>query len=59
MPFYVDTGLNLIDVKDVASGHLLALEKGQNGRSLYSGQSKSDFQAVIRQIRANYGHTRA
>jgi dihydroflavonol-4-reductase len=29
MPFYVDTGLNLIDVEDVAWGHLLALEKGQ------------------------------
>ena len=31
MPFYVDTGLNLIDVEDVAWGHLLALEKGQTG----------------------------
>lgn len=31
MPFYVDTGLNLIDVKDVAWGHLLALEKGRTG----------------------------
>jgi len=31
MPAYVNTGLNLIHVKDVASGHLLALEKGRIG----------------------------
>ena len=29
MPGYVDTGLNLIDVDDVAAGHLLAAEKGK------------------------------
>ncbi|HEY9820691.1 MAG TPA: NAD-dependent epimerase/dehydratase family protein, partial [Candidatus Sericytochromatia bacterium] len=31
MPFYLDTGLNFIDVRDVARGHLLALEKGRKG----------------------------
>jgi dihydroflavonol-4-reductase len=31
MPVYVDTGLNFIAVKDVAFGHLLALEKGITG----------------------------
>jgi dihydroflavonol-4-reductase len=31
MPFYLDTGLNLIHVQDVAQGHLLALEKGKTG----------------------------
>jgi dihydroflavonol-4-reductase len=31
MPFYLDTGLNFIDVRDVAWGHLLALEKGRKG----------------------------
>jgi dihydroflavonol-4-reductase len=28
VPAYVDTGLNLVDVRDVAVGHLLAAEKG-------------------------------
>jgi dihydroflavonol-4-reductase len=28
MPAFVDTGLNLVDVEDVARGHLLALEHG-------------------------------
>ena len=31
MPAYVDTGLNVVDVRDVAAGHLLACERGQNG----------------------------
>lgn len=31
MPAYVETGLNFIDVRDVAIGHLLALEKGRTG----------------------------
>ncbi|MGL5033142.1 MAG: NAD-dependent epimerase/dehydratase family protein, partial [Microcystaceae cyanobacterium] len=31
MPAYVNTGLNLIDVRDVAKGHLLAWEKGNIG----------------------------
>ncbi len=29
--FYEDTGLNFIDVRDVARGHLLALERGRAG----------------------------
>ena len=35
MPFYVDTGLNLIDVKDVAWGHILALEKGVQAIAIF------------------------
>jgi dihydroflavonol-4-reductase len=33
MPAYVDTGLNLIDVRDVAAGHLLAADKGRPGET--------------------------
>jgi dihydroflavonol-4-reductase len=29
MPAYVETGLNLVDVEDVAKGHLLALARGR------------------------------
>jgi dihydroflavonol-4-reductase len=32
MPAYVDTGLNLVDVRDVAAGHLLAAERGRPGQ---------------------------
>ncbi len=39
MPAYVDTGLNLVHVDDVAQGHLLALEKGRVGeRYILGGQ---------------------
>jgi dihydroflavonol-4-reductase len=31
LPAYVDTGLNLVDVRDVAAGHLLAAERGRAG----------------------------
>jgi dihydroflavonol-4-reductase len=31
MPAYVETGLNLIDVRDVAAGHVLAAERGRPG----------------------------
>ena len=42
MPAYLDTGLNLVDVRDVAEGHLLALQRGQPGeRYILGGQNMS------------------
>lgn len=37
MPAYVDTGLNLVDVQDVARGHVLALERGRPGERYILG----------------------
>lgn len=37
MPGYVDSGLNLVHVDDVAAGHLLALEKGRIGERYILG----------------------
>ncbi len=37
MPAFVDTGLNLIDVRDVARGHLLAAERGRVGEKYILG----------------------
>jgi dihydroflavonol-4-reductase len=37
MPAYVDTGLNIVHVNDVAAGHLLAYEKGAVGESYILG----------------------
>jgi dihydroflavonol-4-reductase len=34
---YLDTGLNLIDVDDVADGHILAMEKGKPGEKYILG----------------------
>jgi dihydroflavonol-4-reductase len=37
MPAYIDTGLNLVDVRDVAEGHLLACERGKPGERYILG----------------------
>jgi dihydroflavonol-4-reductase len=37
MPAYVDTGLNLVHVDDVANGHLLALDRGMIGERYILG----------------------
>ncbi|MBM3941879.1 MAG: NAD-dependent epimerase/dehydratase family protein [SAR202 cluster bacterium] len=37
IPAYVGTGMNLVDVADVAEGHILALEKGQPGQRYLLG----------------------
>ncbi len=50
MPAFVDTGLNLVHVDDVASGHLLALDKGRVGENYILGGEDvrlKDMLAVI------------
>ncbi len=37
MPAYIETGMNLIDVDDVAQGHLLAMQKGRQGERYILG----------------------
>ncbi len=40
-PAYVDTGLNLVDVKDCARGHLLAMEKAKPGERYILGNGEN------------------
>jgi len=47
MPAYVDTGLNVVHVDDVADGHLLALEKGRIGERYILGGENLDFSAIL------------
>ncbi len=46
MPAYVDTGLNLVDVKDVAEGHLLAAERGRVGRRYILGHRNMTLKEI-------------
>ena len=43
MPFYLDTGLNFVDVRDVARGHILAFEKGTPGRRYILGNREGNL----------------
>ncbi|HYU61443.1 MAG TPA: NAD-dependent epimerase/dehydratase family protein [Solirubrobacterales bacterium] len=37
LPFYIEGGLNIVDVRDVAAGHVLADEKGEPGERYILG----------------------
>lgn len=53
MPAYVDTGLNIAHVDDVAMGHLLAFEKGKIGeRYILGGENLalSDILAIVAEL---------
>ncbi len=50
MPAVVDTGLNLIDVRDVAAGHRLALERGRPGRRYILGNANVTLAAILRML---------
>ena len=50
MPFYVKTGLNFIDVRDVAQGHLLALERGQPGQRYILGHQNLTLKTLLDQL---------
>ncbi|HEY2796989.1 MAG TPA: hopanoid-associated sugar epimerase [Thermoanaerobaculia bacterium] len=47
MPAYVDTGLNLIDVRDVARGHLLAAERGRVGERYILGNRDLTLKEIL------------
>lgn len=50
MPFYVDTGLNFIDVRDVTRGHILALKHGRPGERYILGHQNLTLKAVLDQL---------
>ena len=47
MPAYIDTGLNVVHVDDVAEGHCLALERGQAGESYILGGEDLSMSALL------------
>jgi dihydroflavonol-4-reductase len=47
MPAYVDTGLTIVDVDDVANGHLLAMDKGKIGERYILGGENLSLKQVL------------
>jgi dihydroflavonol-4-reductase len=50
MPAYVDTGLNIVHVDDVAAGHLLAFERGKTGERYILGGEDMTLRTILEQI---------
>ena len=55
MPAFVDTGLNLVHVDDVAEGHFLALERGRIGESYILGGTDVTLAQMLADIAALAG----
>src|SRR3989441_10002703 len=57
MPAYVDTGLNIVAVEDVAQGHLLAAERGRIGQRYILGGRNMTLKDVLDGLAAVTGRT--
>ncbi len=50
MPAYIDTGLNVVNVRDVALGHLLACERGVPGERYILGAENMTLGQILREL---------
>jgi dihydroflavonol-4-reductase len=47
MPAFLDTGLNVVDVRDVAAGHLAACDRGKAGERYILGAENLTLQSIF------------
>jgi dihydroflavonol-4-reductase len=50
MPAFIDTGLNVVDARDVAEGHLLALERGRTGERYILGSENLTLAEILERL---------
>jgi dihydroflavonol-4-reductase len=50
MPAFIDTGLNVVDVRDTAEGHLLALERGKPGERHILGSENLTLAQILAKL---------
>lgn len=50
MPAYVDTGLDVVHVDDVAEGHVLAWERGQSGHRYVLGGENMSLKSILAMV---------
>jgi dihydroflavonol-4-reductase len=55
LPAFVDTGLNLVDVRDTAIGHVLAAEKGRPGERYILGGENLTLEQILGRLSALSG----
>jgi dihydroflavonol-4-reductase len=57
MPAYLETGLNVVHVDDVAEGHMLALERGRPGERYILGSENLKLKALLALVDQVTGRT--
>lgn len=55
MPAFIDTGLNVVDVRDTAEGHWLACEKGRPGERYILGSENLTLAQILQKLAAITG----
>ena len=55
MPAFIDTGLNVVNVRDVAEGHLLACEHGRVGERYILGSENMTLGGILKELAALTG----
>src|SRR5690242_12213197 len=50
MPAFIDTGLNIVDVRDTAEGHLLACERGKPGERYILGSENLTLAQILEKL---------
>jgi dihydroflavonol-4-reductase len=50
LPAFIDTGLNLVDARDVALGHLQAAEKGRTGERYILGCENLTLERILQRL---------
>lgn len=50
MPAFIDTGLNVVDVRDTAEGHLLACERGRRGERYILGSENLTLAQILQKL---------
>ena len=55
MPAFIDTGLNVVDARDAAEGHLLACERGRIGERYILGSENLTLAQILEKLAAITG----
>ena len=50
LPAFIDTGLNLVDVRDTAEAHLLAAERGRPGERYIVGSENLTLAGILQKL---------